>query len=260
LIPIRDNKSSYLFPWVTVILIALNVAVFFFQLSLSDDPSLLVNVVPWREQGVTFGDYEGLSAYDRVRISPRRKFIFRFGLVPGELTSFSDLPPKIGLSVFFTLLSSMFLHGGLLHLGGNMLFLWIFGDNVEEAMGRFKFLLFYLLSGMGGALFQILTHLKSGVPMIGASGAIAGVMGAYFLLYPGSRILTIVPLFFFFTFVEIPALILLGLWFFFQLMRGLMGAGAEVAFLAHVGGFIVGALLTPYFKRRNISIELFRYF
>jgi membrane associated rhomboid family serine protease len=169
-------------------------------------------------------------------------FVFRFGLVPAEFA---------WLNVF----TSMFVHGGLMHVGGNMLYLWIFGDNVEDRMGHGRFLVFYLLSGIGAALAQTFAAPDSPIPMVGASGAIAGVMGAYFVLYPKSRVLTLLP--FPITVVEIPAVYFLGIWFVMQFVNGLasqaQAAGGElaggVAFWAHAAGFGVGAVLVFLFRR-----------
>jgi membrane associated rhomboid family serine protease len=152
----------------------------------------------------------------------------------------------------------MFLHGNLLHIGGNMLYLWIFGDNVEGAMGHVKFLLFYLLSGVIAAFSQIAANPNSTTPMIGASGAIAGVLGAYFLLYPYSRVLTLAIFFYFIRLIELPAVFVLGLWFLLQLLNVSLGVGGGVAWLAHAGGFIAGALLVFVFKKRYVQIGLFR--
>jgi membrane associated rhomboid family serine protease len=156
-----------------------------------------------------------------------------------------------------TLLSSMFLHGGWMHFLGNMLFLWIFGDNVEDRMGHGRFLVFYLLCGAVAAAAHLASDPASPVPTIGASGAVAGVMGAYFVLYPQSRILTLVPIFLFIQIVEIPAIIFLGLWFVLQLFSGLGSvlstargdAVGGIAFWAHVAGFAAGALLVLAFRR-----------
>lgn len=169
-------------------------------------------------------------------------FVFQFGLVPAEFA---------WVNVF----TSMFVHGGLMHVGGNMLYLWIFGDNVEDRMGHGRFLVFYLLAGIGAALAQTFAAPDSPVPMVGASGAIAGVMGAYFVLYPKSRVLTLIP--FPVMVVEIPAVYFLGIWFVMQFVNGLasqaQAAGSEmaggVAFWAHAAGFGVGAALVFLFRR-----------
>jgi membrane associated rhomboid family serine protease len=171
-------------------------------------------------------------------------FTFYFGLVPADFA---------WLNVF----TSMFIHGGFLHIAGNMLYLWIFGDNVEDRMGHGRFLVFYLLCGVAAALAQTITEPNSTVPMIGASGAIAGVMGAYFVLYPKSRIVALVPLFFFFQIIEVPAIFFLGIWFLMQFLSGVgsiaqatRGApGGGVAFWAHVAGFVAGITGVVAFRR-----------
>jgi membrane associated rhomboid family serine protease len=151
----------------------------------------------------------------------------------------------------------MFLHGGLLHVGGNMLYLWIFGDNVEDRMGHGRFVVFYLLCGIAAALAQTATVPDSVVPMVGASGAIAGVMGAYFVLYPKSRIVTLLPLFFFFQVIEVPAILFLGIWFLMQFVNGLGSistvangqTAGGVAFWAHIAGFVAGISGVVVFRR-----------
>jgi membrane associated rhomboid family serine protease len=171
-------------------------------------------------------------------------FIFAHGLVPNEFS-------------FVTLITSMFLHGGLLHFGGNMLYLWIFGDNVEDRMGHARFIAFYVLCGIAAALAQTFANPDSPVPMVGASGAIAGVMGAYIVMYPRSRIVTLIPIFIFIQLVEVPAVIFLGLWFLLQFISGLGSAalspGADmsggIAFWAHVAGFVAGMATVQAFRR-----------
>jgi membrane associated rhomboid family serine protease len=158
----------------------------------------------------------------------------------------------------------MFLHGGFLHILGNMWFLHIFGDNIEDRLGHFRYLIFYLLSGLAAGLIHLLTNWDSKIPTIGASGAISGVMGAYLVLHPGARILTLIPIFFFFQFVEIPAFIFLGFWLFFQLISaGFTPKGVGgVAWWAHIGGFIAGLILVKVFDaipRMGMSRELQRY-
>ena len=172
------------------------------------------------------------------------EFILYFGLIPAAFS-------------WVAVLTSMFLHGGLLHFGGNMLYLWIFGDNVEDRMGHGRFLVFYLLCGTAAALAQTIVNPDSVVPMVGASGAIAGVMGAYFVLYPRSRIVTLLPLFFFFQIVEVPAIFFLGFWFLLQLLSGVgsmaTATGSEaaggIAFWAHAAGFLAGLSGVLVFRR-----------
>ena len=171
-------------------------------------------------------------------------FTLNFGLVPAAFS-------------WVTVITSMFLHGGLFHVAGNMLYLWIFGDNVEDRMGHGRFLVFYLLCGIAAALAQTMTAPDSVVPMVGASGAIAGVMGAYFVLYPKSRIVTLVPLFFFFQIIEVPAIFFLGLWFVMQFANGIGSLATAtrgqpaggVAFWAHVAGFLAGLGGVMVFRR-----------
>ena len=172
------------------------------------------------------------------------EFILYFGLVPAAFS-------------WVAVLTSMFLHGGLLHVGGNMLFLWIFGDNVEDRMGHGRFVVFYVLCGAAAALAQTAMSPDSVVPMVGASGAVAGVMGAYFVLYPHSRIVTLIPLFVFFHVMEVPALVFLGLWFVLQFVSGVgsiaAATGGEpaggIAFWAHVAGFVAGVSGVLVFRR-----------
>jgi rhomboid family protein len=211
LIPLRDIIPSRTTPVVTIALIAINVLVFLFELSLG----------------------RGVDA-----------FTLYWGLVPAAFS---------WVAVF----TSMFLHGGVLHVAGNMLYLWIFGDNVEDRMGHGRFLVFYLLCGVAAALAQTITAPDSVLPMVGASGAIAGVMGAYFVLYPKSRIVTLIPLFFFFQVIEVPAILFLGIWFLMQFVNGLgsivtVAAGQSaggVAFWAHVAGFVAGISGVVVFRR-----------
>ncbi len=217
MLPLRDTIRSYSFPFVTWGLIALNVLAFLFEAALP--PAML------------------------------ERFIRVFGMVPARLFGGSPL-------VWITLLTSMFLHGGWFHLISNMWILFIFGDNVEDRMGHGRYLAFYLLSGLAAGLLQAFVLPASWVPTVGASGAIAGVLGAYLLFFPGARVVTLMPFFFFFTFVEIPALFYLGFWFISQLYSGLfalalpmgMNAGG-VAWWAHVGGFLFGLLFARRFER-----------
>ncbi len=192
-----------------------------------------------------------------LQLASSERFTLGFALAPA---AFLDAPLSPSqLSLMFT---SMFLHSGFVHLGGNMLFLWVFGNNIEDYLGHVKFALFYLVCGAAGAMAHILTHGASAVPMIGASGAISGVLGAYFLLFPRAKVLTLVPIFFFFYFIEIPAFVFLGLYILLQLLFGLpslMGAsaGPGVAWLAHIGGFAAGiALLLLLRKRRGFHSQV----
>ena len=188
------------------------------------------------------------------------QFIYKYGVIPLEVTSgtaytsLANLGQTIDIAspipTWTTILSSMFLHGSFSHFAGNMLFLWVFGDNIEDYVGHIKYLVFYVLCGTAAALLQIVFTPTSQVPMIGASGAISGVMGAYILLYPNSRIKTLVW-FIFITFMNIPAKVLLGIWFLLQIYNGLgsssFASGGNVAYWAHIGGFIAGILIIKVF-------------
>ncbi len=220
MIPLRDRIPSSSFPIVNIILIVLNVLVFFYEFSLGSDLNSFIN---------------------------------NYGLVPAYLLSSQDTGLIDRVYPFFT---SMFLHGGWLHLIGNMLYLYIFGDNVEDRMGHFKYLLFYLISGFAAAFAQIITNVHSTIPMVGASGSISGVLGAYILFFPRARILTLVPIFFFIQLIEIPAFILLLLWFVIQFFSGVASLAATqntggVAFWAHVGGFLAGLIFASLFQKKG---------
>jgi len=184
-------------------------------------------------------------------------FIFQFGVIPALVASWpqSELP---FLAVTIPFLTSMFLHGGWLHLIGNIWYLWIFGDNVEDRLGHLSFLLFYLLCGIGAGVVHTMLNIGSTVPSVGASGAIAGVLGAYIVSYPFARVLTLVPIFVFIQVIEIPALIVLGMWFVMQFFYGTASLAATtgseaggVAWWAHVGGFVIGMLLIGLFPRKD---------
>ncbi len=180
-------------------------------------------------------------------------FIGAFGLVPEKL--FAPGPASSGaIPVAATLVTSMFLHGGFLHIAGNMLYLWIFGNNVEDAMGRMRFTLFYVLCGVLAAYAHAFANRFSPVPMIGASGAVSGVLGAYLLLYPRARVVTLVMFGFYIRTVEVPAMFILGFWFVLQFLNALLagGSGGGIAWLAHVAGFVAGMLLIGFFKRKDV--------
>jgi len=185
--------------------------------------------------------------------------IFAYGMIPARVFGDAELAAGIPIvSPWLTVFTSMFMHGGLLHLGGNMLFLWIFGDNIEDSMGHARYLAFYLLSGVAAALAQGLVDPASTVPMVGASGAISGVLGAYLLLHPRATVRTLILLGFFVTIVHVPAMIVLGLWFVMQAWSAaatpIDGEAGGVAFWAHVGGFVAGMAMVFLFKRRSVEI------
>jgi membrane associated rhomboid family serine protease len=217
MIPLKDDNPTSTYPFVTLTLIAVNVTVFVFQLLLSP------------------------MAY--------KIFVFRTAAIPFEIVHFTDIQPPNFLPPPLTLFTAMFVHGSFLHLGGNMLYLWIFGDNVEDRIGHMKFLVFYLSTGVLASLFHVISHPSSTVPMIGASGAIAGILGAYFLLFPRAHVMTLIFLLFFVQIVRIPALVFLGLWFAIQVLSS--GAGGGIAWYAHIGGFLAGFLAVALLLKRK---------
>lgn len=216
MIPIRDINPTRRFPLVTVGIIVLNVLVFGFEFLLP------VNAL------------EGL--------------VETWGLTPYRLAGLEPL-------AFVTVFTSMFLHSGVAHLLGNMLYLWIFGDNIEAAMGSARFIVFYLLCGVGAALGQTLVSPLSTIPMIGASGAISGIMGGYLLLYPRAEVETLVFLGYFIRLIRLPTTVVLGSWIVMQLFSGVLSLGMQaaggVAWFAHIGGFAVGIVLVSLFRRRR---------
>lgn len=230
-IPLRDHIRRQIFWIVTLALVAANIWAFLFELSLGPDADRLV---------------------------------FFFGIIPARYTTPNGLANTSLEGFFLPIVTSMFLHGGWLHLLGNLLFLFVFGRSIEDRFGHIKFSLIYFLSGFGGALAHIALNWGSPVPSIGASGAIAGILGAYFVSFPGARITTIVPLLFFFWTVEVPAVLLLGYWFLIQFFTGFQmltiqtATGGGVAWWAHVGGFVVGMALalTLRPRRRRPIIEV----
>ena len=229
MIPIRDDQPRFSTPFVNYFIVGLNVIVFLF------------------EQWVAIQSPRAYLA-----------LIYQFGVVPRDVTHALAGPGHFSLSAaFLPILTSMFVHGGWLHVIGNMWFLWIFGDNIEDYLGHFSYLLFYLVCGFAAAFTHIVLNVASVEPTVGASGAIAGVMGAYFLLYPKARVLTLVPLIFFFTFWWLPAWVMLGYWFVIQFFSGAATAAASahqtsggIAFWAHVGGFVAGMILIKLFPQR----------
>jgi membrane associated rhomboid family serine protease len=223
MIPIRDDTPRFSTPYVTYFLITLNLLIFFFEFSLPPESLKIL--------------------------------LYQFGMVPAHFTRFLAGGGDLGLAaVTLPALTSMFLHGSWGHVIGNMWFLWIFGDNIEDYLGHFKYLLFYLLSGLAAAFAQLILNPHSVVPTVGASGAIAGVLGAYFVLYPRARVLIWFPVFFLF---YLPAWVMLGYWFVMQFLSGAASSVAYysdthggVAFWAHVGGFLAGILLIKAMPER----------
>lgn len=232
--PIKDNIPSRLYPIITVILILTNIFVFLFEISLGENLNFFI-----RQFGIIPVKYFTINSFAAFE-----SFFYRY------------LP----------LLTSMFLHGGWLHLFGNMYFLWIFGDNVEDKMGHFRFLIFYILCGIIAGLTHIYTNPHSTLPTIGASGAIAGVLGAYFVLYPGAQILTLIPFGFFLHMTVLPAFVFLGFWFVAQFLNLFLSFAlvdkeiGGVAWMAHIGGFVSGAILVFLFKKHKARARYKEYY
>ena len=229
MLPLKDDIPTRTVAMVTVGLIAVNILVFLYQMSLkyADDP---------------------------VAVRAAEALVFEFGLVPCRLTGNCQLPwaaPHPVVTVF----TSMFLHGGLFHIFGNMLYLWIFGNNVEDSLGHGRFLGLYLTSGVAAVVAQTMAGPGSRVPMIGASGAVSGVLGAYLILFPHANVLTLVTFGFFIRIVRIPAMIVPGFWIVVQILNGLVtfGSGARggVAWFAHIGGFVAGIVLLWLLRPRR---------
>jgi membrane associated rhomboid family serine protease len=223
MLPLRDDNPRHTTPVVNIVLIILNVLMFFWELSLG--PNI-----------------------DRA--------LFGAAFIPARFWAYGPVPFNI-----VTMFVSMFLHGGWLHLGGNMLYLWIFGDNIEDRLGHVRYFIFYILCGLAATMTHAIVNAGSRVPSIGASGAIAGVLGAYLLLFPHARVTTVIPIFVFITVREIPAIIVLGLWFVLQLFTGAASLAGDpqqggVAYFAHIGGFVAGMILIALLggmRRRRIE-------
>jgi len=210
LIPYKDNNPTASFPFVTIGIVVLNIVVFLYQIA---SPS------------------------------GTEKIVFSYGAIPHYIITFDKVQP---IHPVLTIFSAMFMHGGVFHLAGNMLYLWIFGDNIEDQLGHLRFIIFYIFCGIVAAFAQVITSPDSFTPMIGASGAISGVLGAYLLLFPRALVHTLIFLVFFVTVVKIPALIVIGFWAIIQFISGLTSTGfareGGVAWFAHIGGFITGLL------------------
>jgi membrane associated rhomboid family serine protease len=208
MIPLRDSIRPQKYPYVNILLIFLNIAIFIYQLSLTETALM--------------------------------EFFYRYGVIPEKFLLLQG-------NDWFPLLSSMFLHGGWFHLLGNMLYLWVFGDNIEDRLGHSGYLFFYLVAGIAASLSHIIANPQSPIPTIGASGAVAGVLGAYFILFPRSKVLTLIPIGFFITTAHLPAVLFLFLWFFLQLFNalvtGVTAATQMVAWWAHIRGFVLGILV-----------------
>lgn len=222
--PLHDDNPTQIVPYVTVALIVTCVAVFFWQLSLGQ---------------------------------ANNGAVFSLGVIPAVLFDNKSLPAGLDvLPAWMTIFTSMFLHGGWMHLIGNMLYLWIFGNNVEDVMGHRRFIVFYLICGVAAVMSHALVNPESEIPMIGASGAISGVLGAYLLLYPRARVLVVIPVFIFIHTARVAAGWVLGFWFVLQVFNSLTTTSQQggVAFGAHIGGFVAGMILIPFFKSKNVRL------
>ncbi len=224
MIPIRDENSKKTFPIIVILILLANIAVFVQQYFIDENPEA---------------------------------FVYRLGAIPWEITHFEDLPdqPLSHDTIFpnlLTLVTSMFIHGGLLHLLGNLLYLWIFGDNVEALTGHVRFIFFYLACGFVATLTHVVFDPNSTIPMVGASGAISGILGAYLVRFPKARIHVLFIFFILIRIIRVPAVIVLGFWFLMQIANGVGTLSSEsmggVAWFAHIGGFVAGILLIPLFE------------
>lgn len=217
MIPLRDDSPKGFFPFINLILIAVNIYIFF--------------SMPW--------EIEASEAYYRL-----------YGVIPSDFLHIFDLPFTDQLMVIRTLFSSLFLHGGFMHLLSNMLYLWIFGDNIEYAIGHFRYLFFYIFCGLLASATQIAIDPSSTIPMIGASGAISGILGAYLLKFPRNRVTILFIIFIFFKTFRVPAIGLLSFWFLYQVLQGIvLPAESGVAWFAHIGGFVFGLLFIKLFEK-----------
>jgi membrane associated rhomboid family serine protease len=225
MLPLKDENPTRRLAVITFLLIALNTAAFIYEVGLP--PHL------------------------------RADLVLRRGLIPAAAWGVLDLPAGAIVRTFASFFTYMFIHGDLFHLLGNMLFLWIFADNVEDKLGRGRFVLFYGLCGLVAAATQIAALPQSRIPMVGASGAISGVLGAYILLFPRARVVTVVPIFIFLHFMKLPAFFVLGVWFLFQVLHSALADPARggVAWYAHIGGFVAGMVLLPLFLPRRSPAE-----
>jgi membrane associated rhomboid family serine protease len=218
MIPLKDDNPAKRFPFVTIFIISLCSLVFLYQFLLS--------------------------------VSASNAFIYSFGYIPAVFFGDAYLPLELRLiPSYLTLFTSMFMHGGIMHLLGNLLYLWVFGDNIESYLGHIRYFIFYIFCGLMAVLLHTLADTGSIIPLIGASGAISGVLGAYMVLFPRAKVLVAIPLLYFIYTTRLPAIIVLGIWFIIQLVSSLLqGESGGVAFLAHVGGFASGLILVSFIR------------
>lgn len=222
--PLHDDNPTEIFPFLTILIIFSCVGVYFWQLSL--------------------GTYS-------------RNAVLSLGMIPAVIFQIKDMSPElIIVPAWASIFTSMFLHGSWMHLIGNIIYMWIFGNNIEDAMGRTRFIIFYLLCGIAAAMAQALPDIYSTTPMIGASGAISGVLGAYLLLYPRARVLVAIPFGIIIHTTRVSAMWVLGFWFILQIFNSFMSGDQQggVAWGAHIGGFIAGMALVPFFKKKNVPL------
>lgn len=248
MLPLKDSIPTERLPWVTILLIVVNVVVYF--------------------------GLQGGGILD----GPNESTVVHWGAIPYEITHPGDHCDEVGQAIacegqegvsgtaddqpatWLTVFAAMFMHGSILHLGGNMLFLWIFGNNIEDSMSKIRFVLFYLLGGLAALALQVVVEPNAAVPTIGASGAIAAVLGGYLVRYPTSRVITVIFIVFFFTVIELPAMLVLGFWFLQQIVFGALewgspaGGGGGVAYFAHIGGFAFGLAAIGLFAQRRATV------
>jgi len=223
MIPLKDDNPTFSKPIVTYFLIGICVFIFLIQIS--------------------------NSSYKTGQL------FYSYGLIPSVLMGNNQLPVDLyAVPAYMTIFTSMFMHGGFMHLIGNMLYMWIFADNIEDNLGPSRFFIFYLLSGVGAAMTQVLIDVYSQVPMVGASGAIGGVLGAYLINHPNARVLVLIPFGFFSQLIKIRALYVLGFWFILQFIS----SGGGVAYAAHIGGFVSGMILILFFNKKNKEKKIFK--
>ena len=226
MIPLKDDNPTSTTPIITYAIIAVCVFVFILQIS--------------------------SSSYNDGQL------FYSYGLIPSVLTGKAELPDHLAvIPSELTLFTSMFMHGGFMHLIGNMLYMWIFADNIEDELGRVKFIIFYILSGIAAALTQVFMNTDSTIPMIGASGAIGGVLGAYIVNHPKAKVLILIPLGFFSQIIKVPALFVLGFWFVLQFISSAFSSstGGGVAYAAHIGGFVFGVIAILFFNKLSLKTK-----